>query len=264
MKKFLIAESEKNRILSMHKRKTKMFYLNEDNMESMYEELDELNDGDGERDDFSEYEELGEANEGDGERDDFSEYEGDLSIYDVPGDNSQQITEAASVASVNRNKLVDTYKHYNDLGSAGTFDEIFKPQREANKEPFSLMNNGCATKVSLALQAAGKKVPPGFKVTSGPMEGKTIQTSAAGLKEKLGKPDFQFTGAISEDELLKKFGENKTAILICSPCGFSSCTGHATVWSRHKGAKKKGGTMDNSTYHLNNPDANISMWQLVD
>lgn len=182
-------------------------------------------------------------------------------IYDIPNNNEnnrQQITEALS--SIDKNTLVNTYRHYDNIDASDVFDQLFKPQREANKEPFASMKNSCATKVSLALQAAGKYVPPGFKVTSGPMKGTTIQTSAAGLKNKLGTPDLKFTGAITEDELLKKFGENRTGILICAPCGFSTCTGHATVWSRLLGSKGKGGTVDGTTYHLNNPNATINMW----
>lgn len=165
--------------------------------------------------------------------------------------------------------LYTTYKKYDNLGGSGTFDEIFKKEREQNKQPFASWLNGCATKVSLALAKAGQKVSPAYITTSGEQKGTPIQTSAGGLKNDLlkpnrfGQPDLKVTGSITEEELLKKIGTGNTGVLICSPCGFGpSCTGHATVWSRSHGTKKTGGTADGTTYHLNNPDANIYFWKV--
>lgn len=167
--------------------------------------------------------------------------------------------------SINKGTLVDTYKYYNNKGSDGTFNEIFAPEIKAGKEPFINFVNGCATKVSLALQAAGQKIDPGFKTTSGKQKGTTIQTSAEKLKNQLvakwGNPEVLFKGSITEDELQKKFGIN-TGVLICAPCGFGSATGHATIWSKHLGKNKKGGTVDGTNYHIDNPDAKIYLWKV--
>lgn len=51
---------------------------------------------------------------------------------------------------LSRANLENTYKNYNDLGSDGTFNEIFKKEREEGRAPFVDFVNGCATKVSLA------------------------------------------------------------------------------------------------------------------
>ena len=166
--------------------------------------------------------------------------------------------------SIDRNTLVTTYDYYNNKGSDGTFKEIFKPEIDAGKQPFVTFTNGCATKVSLALAKSGQEVDAAFRTTSGTQKGTPIQTSANGLKNNLikkwGQPDVKFSGSISESDLLKKIGTGKTGILICTPCGFSGASGHATVWSRIFGTKKTGGTRDNTTYHLDNPEANIYYW----
>ena len=180
---------------------------------------------------------------------------------------SQKEILKESKESIDKWALYSTYLRYNNLGSSGTFEEIFKPELEAGKEPFISFSNGCATKVSLALAAAGQKVPAAFVTTSGQQKGTPIQTSAGSLKDKLvslwGQPDVKVTGAITEEELLKKIGNKKTGVLICSPCGFGpSCTGHATVWSRSHGTNKTGGTADDTSYHLNNPEANIYFWKV--
>ena len=169
--------------------------------------------------------------------------------------------------SLDKWQLYKTYKYYNSLGSEETFKEIFAPEIKQGKEPFKNFLNGCATKVSLALAKAGQEVKPSFITTSGSQKGTPIQTSASGLKDDLiskwGQPDVKVTGSITEENLLKKIGEGKTGILICSPCGFGgSCTGHATVWSRSHGRKKTGGTADDSWYHIGNPDANIYFWKV--
>jgi hypothetical protein len=229
---------------------------------------------------------INEIDSGDGQRDDFSEYEGREDIYvdskiENPKNDEnqtiQQVTEyfihkiskkkiiKESLSSVNPWPLVKTYKYYNNLGSHGTFEKVFAPEIAANKEPFSKFENGCATKVSLALNAAGYKVKPAFRTTSATdlnPKGTPVQTSATSLKNQLGKPDLHITGKKTEEELLNEIGEGKTGVIICSPCGFSSATGHATIWSRIKGTKKKGGTVDESTYHLNNPNADIYFWEV--
>lgn len=177
------------------------------------------------------------------------ENESDLAIMTSGGD-QENITESLGAAP---SKLLSTYKHYDNMGSEATFDEIFQKLREEGKEPYSSWENGCATKVSLALQAAGKNVPAGFRVQDGPMAGTTIQTSASGLSKKLGTPDVSVSGEISKEELAEKFG-NGTGVLICSPCGFGpGVSGHATVFHN-------GNTADGTDYHLNNPDAEIKMW----
>lgn len=233
---------------------------------------------------------LNETDPGDGQRDDFSEYEGrediyvDSEIVTPKKDDDQLVQQVAEyfVRRLNKKKLikeskdsinvwplVTTYKYYNDLGSQGTFNKIFKPELEAGKEPFVDFVNGCATKVSLALNAAGHTVKPGFKTTS-PTDknpkGTPIQTSASRLKDQLlnafGRPDVYHKGTITEEELQKKFGDDKTGVLICAPCGFSGASGHATIWSRNKGKGSKGGPVDDSDYHINNPGAEIYLWRV--
>jgi hypothetical protein len=170
--------------------------------------------------------------------------------------------------SVDKGRLTATYKYYNNLGSEGTFNEIFKNERTQKKQPFVDFVNGCATKVSLALANAGQTVSPAFRTTSGksPKPGTPIQTSAASLKDELtrkwGVADVTHKGNITEKDLQKKFGKGNTGILICSPCGFGGASGHATIWSKYFGTDKEGGPMDNTTYHLNNPSAEIHIWRV--
>lgn len=176
----------------------------------------------------------------------------DIAAVDVVNDDQQTLAEGLGV---NPGTLVNVYKKYNDKGSAGTFDEIFERLRSKGTQPYSNFSNGCATKVSLALQAAGKNVPAGFKVQDGPMKGKTIQTSAKGLSNKLGQPDVSFTGDINQEKLNKMIGD-RTGVLICASCGFGSgVSGHATVYH-------KGDTVDGTGYHLNNPSAEIKFWEV--
>jgi hypothetical protein len=170
--------------------------------------------------------------------------------------------------SVDKWVLYQTYKKYNNLGSKGTFNEIFEPEIKSKKQPFVSFSNGCATKVSLALAAAGQKVHAAFVTTSGEQKGTPIQTSAVGLKDNLtelwGKPNT-YKGSFTEQQLLNKIGENKTGIIICAPCGFGpGVSGHATVWSRNHGTNEKGGTADDTVYHLNNPNAVIHFWKVGD
>lgn len=169
--------------------------------------------------------------------------------------------------SIDKWALYTTYKKYNDLGSEETFNQIFKPERKAGKQPFVSFGNGCATKVSLSLAKAGQKVSPAFITTSGEQKGTPIQTSAESLKNNLislwGEPDVKVSGAITEEQLLKKIGNKKTGVMICAPCGFGpGVSGHATVWSRSHGTNKTGGTADDTGYHLDNPNANIYFWKV--
>lgn len=175
-----------------------------------------------------------------------------LADVDIDIDDQQTLAEGLGV---NPGTLVSVYKKYDDKGSSGTFDEVFKRLRDKGTQPYSSFSNGCATKVSLALQAAGKNVPAGFKVQDGPMKGKTIQTSAKGLSNKLGKPDVSYKGDIDQDKLNKMIGD-RTGVLICASCGFGSgVSGHATVYH-------KGDTVDGTSYHLNNPEAEIKFWEV--
>ena len=155
---------------------------------------------------------------------------------------------------VNVHRLKSTYLQYNRKGSDKTFDEIFGELRK--EKPYSDFRNGCATKVSLALQNAGKKIKPGFIVQDGPMKGTTIQTSAAGLVRELGEPDIniQDNTIIGKEEFANKIGKNKTGVLICSPCGFGpGISGHATIYSNGK-------TLDNTNYHLS-PGVTVKFWE---
>ena len=180
--------------------------------------------------------------------------EGQETLADVDIDVDDQQTLAEGLG-VNPGTLVSVYKKYDDKGSSGTFDEIFNRLRKKGTQPYSNFSNGCATKVSLALQAAGKNVPAGFKVQDGPMKGKTIQTSAKGLSNKLGKPDVTFNGDIDSKTLNKMIG-GRTGVLICASCGFGSgVSGHATVYQNGK-------TVDGTSYHLDNPDAEIKFWEV--
>lgn len=180
---------------------------------------------------------------------------------------SQKDLLKESKEGIDKWALYSTYLKYNELGSAGTFDEIFKPERKAGKQPFASFGNGCATKVSLSLAKAGQKVSPAFITTSGDQKGTPVQTSAESLKNNLislwGEPDVKVSGVITEEQLLKKIGTKKTGIMICAPCGFGAdVTGHATVWSRSHGTNKTGGTADDTVYHLENPNANIYFWKV--
>ena len=155
---------------------------------------------------------------------------------------------------VNVYRLMSTYVKYNRKGSDKTFNEIFGELRK--EKPYSDFTNGCATKVSLALQNAGKNIKPGFVVQDGPMKGTTIQTSAAGLARELGEPDIniQDNTIIGKEEFANKIGKNKTGVLICSPCGFGpGISGHATIYSNGK-------TLDNTGYHLK-PGVTVKFWE---
>ena len=180
---------------------------------------------------------------------------------------NQKVLLKESKDSVNKGVLAGKYKEYNDLGGAGVFNRIFKKEREQGLAPIATWTNGCATKVSLALAAAGQKVDSAYIATSGPEKGTPLQTSAMGLKNNLtklwGEPDVKVKGAITESELQKKVGQGNTGIMICAPCGFGGgASGHATVWSKYFGTDKKGGTLDDTTYHLDNPGAEISVWRV--
>lgn len=175
--------------------------------------------------------------------------------------NEELLTENAK--SLDKWKLYTTYKHYNNMGSQKTFETAFKGFK--TDPAYEGWENGCATKVSLALNAAGYKVKPGYRVTQGPQKGNSVQPSAAGLKTQLnnnwGAPDVKWSGAKTEKEVQKLIGKGKTGILICSPCGFGSASGHATVWSRSGGSNRLGGVVDGTDYHMGS-DANVSFWQV--
>ena len=171
----------------------------------------------------------------------------------------------ASRIGLSRANLESTYKTYNDLGSDGTFNEIFKKEREQGLTPFNDFVNGCATKVSLALNAAGQQLKPTFKVTNGPFKGKNVNTSASGLKNELiqkwGQPDVKMQNVSSLEEVQKKIGPGKTGVYICTPCGFGAgASGHATVWSWWKN-DNKGGPLDDTSYPENN-GGTIYFWQV--
>ena len=159
----------------------------------------------------------------------------------------------ASRIGLSRANLESTYKTYNDLGSDGTFNEIFKKEREQGLTPFNDFVNGCATKVSLALNAAGQQLKPTFKVTNGPFKGKNVNTSASGLNI--------ITNSYKKEEVQKKIGPGKTGVYICTPCGFGAGdSGHATVWSWWKN-DNKGGPLDDTSYPENN-GGTIYFWQV--
>ena len=172
---------------------------------------------------------------------------------EVSDDDQHPLDEAIGV---NPSTLVSVYKKYDNMGSAATFDEIFKKFREEEKEPYNSFSNGCATKVSLALQAAGKHVPAGFTVQEGPMKGKTIQTSAMGLAKKLGTPDVTFEG-----EIKSRFDFDRLVggILIYSNPGWRAdgISGHATVYHQ-------GNTVDGSLYHIQESAGEIRFWEVAD
>lgn len=158
----------------------------------------------------------------------------------------------SSADSLNRGQLESTYTTYNNLGSDGTFDEVFKNEREQGKMPFIEFTNGCATKVSLAITGAGGTLPASFRVTNGPFKGKGIVTSAKRLKDKLiklwGNPDVKIDKVTSLEEVQQKIGPGKSGVFICTPCGFGEgATGHATIWSWWKNGLK-GGPLDGTTY----------------
>jgi len=175
--------------------------------------------------------------------------------------NEELLTENAK--SLDKWKLYTTYKFYNDLDDKETFAAVFKGFK--TDPAYAGWENECATKVSLALNAAGYKVKPGYRVTKGLQKGNSVQPSAAGLKTQLtnnwGDPDIKWTGAKTEQQIQKLIGKGRTGILICSPCGFNSASGHATVWSRSGGKNMLGGTVDGTTYHMG-PSANVSFWQV--
>jgi len=158
----------------------------------------------------------------------------------------------SSADSLNRGQLESTYRKYNDLGSDGTFNEIFKNEREQGLTPFTEFVNGCATKVSLAINSAGGTLKPSFIVTNGPFKGKNVNTSATGLKNELlkkwGTPDVKIDKVTSLEEVQQKIGPGRSGVFICTPCGFGSgASGHATIWSWWKNGKK-GGPLDDSSY----------------
>lgn len=165
----------------------------------------------------------------------------------------------SSADSLNRGQLESTYTTYYNIGKddpAPIWDELFKKERELGLSPFKDFYNSCATKVSLAINAAGGTLKPSFRVTNGPFKGKNINTSALGLKNELlgkwGKPDVKIDKVTSLEEVQQKIGPGRSGVFICAPCGFGSgATGHATIWSWWKNGKK-GGPLDGSTYPEDN------------
>lgn len=171
----------------------------------------------------------------------------------------------ANRKGLSKEKLESTYSEYNDKGSDGTFDEIFKDEREKGLIPFIYMDNGCATKVSLALIDAGQEVSRAFNVTNGRFKGKGIQTSAKGLKDDLirrwGQPDVKIQNVNSLEQVQQKIGPGVSGVYICTPC-FSDpkITGHATVWSWWKN-DNKGGPLDDTAYPENN-GGTVYFWRV--
>jgi hypothetical protein len=160
---------------------------------------------------------------------------------------------------IDSSSLVSGYSKWRQYSAASLFDFLFKKEREKNMIPYSGFANSCATLVSLALLNSGQKVEPGFRITNNEtgMKGEPVDTSAMGLRNQLlnlwGKPTFSFKGKIDVDTINKSIG-GKTGVFICSPCGLEPCTGHATVWDKE-------GPLDGTSYHINNPSANIYFWQ---
>ena len=171
----------------------------------------------------------------------------------------------SSARSLNRSQLEQTYTKYLNMGKGDDgprpiWKELFPKemaQVEAGKgvEPWTEVYNTCATKVSLALKAAGVSVKPSFVVQGGPFKGTGIVTSANGLKNELlkkwGKPDVKIDKVTSLDEIQQKIGPGRSGVLICAPCGFNNATGHATIWSWWKN-NGKGGPLDDENYPQDN------------
>ena len=182
------------------------------------------------------------------------------------------LSESSGSKGLNRGTLENVYKTYNNLGSSGTFDELFKTGREKNIIPYNMMVNGCATKVSLALNAAGQKIDPPksgtfgttLKVTDGPKKGQYVNVNAAKLRDELlskwGKPDVQISGVQSLEQVQNEIGPGVSGVYICAPCGFDGASGHATIWSWWKN-NGKGGELDDTTYPQEN-GGNIYFWQV--
>jgi hypothetical protein len=179
----------------------------------------------------------------------------------------------SSAESLNRSTLEQTYRKYDDMGSQSTFNELFKSKIDRGIIPYTLMKNGCATKVSLALNSAGFTIDPPspsnagttFKVTDGDKKGQSVNVNAAKLKNELikkwGQPDVQINGVQSLEQVQKKIGRGRSGVYMCAPCGFgSSASGHATIWSWWKNGNK-GGPLDNTTYPEDN-GGNIYFWQV--
>lgn len=185
---------------------------------------------------------------------------------------SKILSESSSAKNFNRGTLENVYKMYNNLGSSGTFDQIFKSKREGNIIPYNMMVNGCATKVSLALNAIGQKIDPPksgtygttFKVTDGPAKGQFVNVNAAKLRDELlskwGRPTVQINGVKSLDQVQNAIGPNVSGVYICAPCGFQGASGHATIWTWWKNGGK-GGELDDTSYPYEN-GGNIYFWQV--
>jgi hypothetical protein len=186
---------------------------------------------------------------------------------------SESLLLESSPESLSRSQLEQTYTKYNDMGSQATFNELFQSKIEKGIKPYTLMLNGCATKVSLALDAAGQPVDPPnssnygttFKVTDGEKKGKNVNVNAGKLKDELirkwGQPDVKIGKVTSLEEVQNKIGPGRSGVYICAPCGFGSgASGHATVWSWWKN-NNKGGPSDYSTYPEEN-GGTIYFWQV--
>lgn len=182
-----------------------------------------------------------------------------------------QLTKTTTTPAAPSNPLVEKYLYWKNMFSNDAeklFDYLFKKERtETPMEPYTRFANSCATKVSLALNGIGmsNKVNRAFTVTSGEAAGQPITTSASNLRDHLnrnwGKKPITINGSATEDEILNKIGTNKTGIMICSPCGFATCSGHAFVWSPSAGSKNQGGAADNTSYHIDNPNANMYFYE---
>jgi len=207
-------------------------------------------------------------------KDDLSDYDEFITSFykriDVPkSTNSQQ--QPTKQETPKTNNLVQNYLYWKNMFSNNAeelFDYLFKKERvDSPMVPYSDFANSCATKVSLALNATGmsNKVKKSFTVTSGEAAGQPVTTSAKGLRDHLmgswGKKPVVVKGSVTEEELINKIGKGKSGVFICSPCGFSTCSGHAFVWSPSAGTNKEGGAADDSTYHFNNSSAELYFFE---
>lgn len=210
--------------------------------------------------------------------------EGDLSDYDKfmtsffkridSGQNNtgqQKTNKVVAQEPAKTNSLVQNYLYWKNKFSDNAkelFNYLFKKERlETPINPYTQFANSCATEVSLALNATGMgdKVKRSFTVTSGEAEGQPITTSAKGLRDHLmstwGKKPLVVKGSVTEEELINKIGKGKSGVFICSPCGFATCSGHAFVWSPSHGTNKQGGAADDTTYHIDNPSAELYFFE---
>ncbi|MDO4907847.1 T6SS effector amidase Tae4 family protein [Neisseria sp.] len=149
--------------------------------------------------------------------------------------------KASAAQLAKRPSWAKVYAGYPKIAQAGIPTDVdahtvFSSVLGANYDS-NVLNNACATRVSLGLINGGTTIPPGFKirVSTHPHFQKGFQTSAVGLKNFLsrttvwGTADVVICNADSLTKIANIIGSRNGVYFIIG--GFAPPTsGHATLW----------------------------------